>query len=237
MRLFRVYGQNVALASVLVAAAALPVSAQGTKDEFWPELNVYYNINSTTRLNVENSFNQNQSERNRQGSFAYFLDFALKPLLRRELRSHADVFRRRYLTFRAGYQYTTSFENDDPSSEDRAIIESTARYFLPAGILLSDRNRGEFRFVKAKPFSTRYRNRLRMEHDFKIGGIVCIPYGSGEVFFNTSNNRWTPFRYQAGVQIPTGPRVVFDLYYARQHDTSGTPARINALGLTLNLYF
>jgi hypothetical protein len=153
------------------------------------------------------------------------------------LRQRDDVFRRRFLTFRAGYQYTTSFVNNDSSSENRGIVESTARYPLWAKIVVSDRNRGEFRFIRGQPFSMRYRSRLTVEHDFRLGRFVCTPYVYDEVFYDTRYDAWNRNRYAAGVQIPAGPHMLVEPYFLRQHDTRTTPRYINVLGLTLDLYF
>ena len=94
---------------------------------------------------------------------------ALRPLFRRELRRQPDVFRNRYLTFRTGYHYNASTNNGRTSHENLILVKSTARYSLPLGIVLKDRNRGDFRFVQGRPFSARYRNRLWVEHDVILG--------------------------------------------------------------------
>jgi hypothetical protein len=103
--------------------------------------------------------------------------------------------------FSAGYpQYRTSFVNADSTSENRGIVEFTSRFSLPGELVLADRNRAEFRFIKGQPFSTRYRNRL-------------------------------------GVQVPSGAHVVIEPYILRQNDSRSTPPHVDALGITLNLYF
>ena len=86
--------------------------------------------------------NQDQSTRYREGGFTYFIDFAVRPVFRRELRQRDDVFRRKFLVFRAGYQYTTSFVSADSSSENRVIAEATTRVPLPGKVVMADRNRG-----------------------------------------------------------------------------------------------
>ena len=184
-----------------------------------------------------NSFNQDQSNRNQQGSFTYYVEVALKPVFRRELRNRYDVFRRRYLTFRAGYQYTTSFVPDDSSSEHRIIAESTSRYRLPAAIVVSDRNRGEFRFIKGQPFSMRYRNKLNVERDVRFRQFEFTPYAYAEVFYDTRYTAWNRNRWAAGIQIPAGSHMEVDTFVVRQQDTRATPRWVNALGLTWNLYF
>jgi Protein of unknown function (DUF2490) len=223
--------------AVLLTATALPLAGQNVKDEFWPEMDIYLTKWTTMRLVFVDSFNQDQSTRYRQGSFTYFFDLALKPLFRRDLREREDVFRRRFLTFRAGYQYSTSLVDYDSSSENRIIAESTARYPLFAHLVVSDRNRGEFRFIKGQPFSMRYRNKFNVERDLRIGRFVFTPYAYDEIFYDTRYDAWNQNRYAFGLQIPLGPHLVVEPYYLRQTNYLATPKLVNATGLTLNLYF
>jgi hypothetical protein len=223
--------------ALLLTGAALPLPAQNSKDEFWPELAIYANRGQILRFVFIDSFDQDQSNRNQQGSFAYYVDVALKPVFRRELRERGDVFRRRYLTFRAGYQYTTTFVSGNPDSENRIIAESTSRYHLGAGFVASDRNRGEFRWIKAKPFSMRYRNKLMIERDCRVRGFGFTPFVYAEAYYDTRYAAWNRNRLAFGVQIPAGVHMRVDPYLARQQDTRATPRYVHALGLTWNLFF
>jgi hypothetical protein len=38
------------------------------------------------------------------------------------------------------------------------MVETTTRWPLPWKLVIADRNRGDFRFIRGQPFSTRYRN-------------------------------------------------------------------------------
>ena len=156
--------------ALLLTAAALPLAAQNSQGQFWPELDIFANRGDRLRIVFIDSFEGQKVQ------FGCYLDIALKPVFRRELRNRDDVFRRRFLTFRAGYQYSTAVANNDSSSENRAIAEATARYLLPGKLVVVDRNRGDFRFVKGQPFSMRYRNRLRVERDFAVAGLVLNLY-------------------------------------------------------------
>jgi hypothetical protein len=104
-------------------------------------------------------------------------------------------------------------------------------------MVLTNRNRGEMRFISGQPFSTRYRNRLQLERDFKAGSLVVTPYIDAELFYDTRYDAWNRVRYRAGVQIPAGDSVVLETYYLRQHDTRSSSPHINGLGFTVSLYF
>src|ERR1044072_4984247 len=116
------------LCMVLTVAAALPAIAQDAQWDSRPEVNLDVAQGSRTRGLFQYSLNEDRQDHTSEVNFAYYLELALRPVFRRELRQQEDVFRRRFLTFRAGFQYTTSFGNGNPSSEKRPIAELTARY-------------------------------------------------------------------------------------------------------------
>jgi hypothetical protein len=161
----------------------------------------------------------------------------LKPVFRRALRQQDDVFNKRFLSFQAGFRYISSFGNGLPYLEHRWIVDCTPRYPLPWNVVISDRNRGEMRFISGRPFATRYRNELQMERDFAIGHVVLTPYISGEGFYDTRYDAWTQNRYSAGVQVPAGAHVVLDTYFLRQNQSRSTAAHVNVFGLRLRFYF
>jgi hypothetical protein len=225
------------LCCVLFLFIALTATAQETTQDFRPRVDLYVNQGSRTRLLFRFTYDENAQEPKSHGSFASYVEFALRPVFRRELRRQEDVFRQRYLTFRAGYQYTTSFLKNDSSSENRAIAELTARYPVPYGIVITDRNRGDFRFVKGQPFSARYRNRLRVERDLKVGWFAVTPYVYDEIFYDTRYDAWSTNRIGTGAQFPAGPHVVVEPYVFYQVNSHSSPRRTETLGLTLSFYF
>lgn len=227
---------NIACVTLL---AGLPsaAGAENTANEFWPEVDTFINLNPAMRLFIPISFRNHQNAGAWEGTFGLQFDFALKPVFRRQLRDRGDVFDKRFMSFRAGYQYTTTLNGNAPYEENRAIVEFTARYLLPAELIVSDRNRGEMRFINGKGFSSRYRNKLQMERDFRIGHLVYTPYISEEVFYDTRYDVWNRYRSAAGVQFPVSPHFIPDVYYLRQNDSRSTPPHVNVLGLKLQFYY
>jgi hypothetical protein len=204
--------------------------------QFWPELDVYLQKGERVRLLFAGAgYLGEQSSGN--SAVASYLEIALRPLLRRELRDDQDVFRKRYLTFRAGYRYSKKLSSTEPNWERRAVAEVTGRYPLPLGLLLSDRNRGDFRSIRGAPFSMRYRNRLWLDRDVQLGSLVLTPFVYEELYYDTRYSAWARNRTAIGVQIPVGPRVQIQPYIFRQNDTRSTPRHTDAAGLTLSLFF
>lgn len=228
--------RKLALCLLSVGQWIIPAAAQNTGAELRPELGIYIQQGPLVRVELVDSFSDNQSTQDWQGDFGFYVETALKPVFRQELRQRADVYRDKYLVFRAGYRYLTSLTNGNFAPENRGILELTSRYKLPWQLVISDRNRGEFRFIQGRPFSTRYRNRLRLERDVQFGWFNCTPYVYDEVFYDTRYDRWTPNRYAAGAQFPVGAHVILEPYYQRQNGSHSTPAHINTFGFKLNLY-
>jgi hypothetical protein len=165
-------------------------------------------------------------------------DFALRPVFRRELRDDDDVFRKRFLSFLAGYRYRTSLGSGTPYLEHRWLVEMTSRFPAPGKLVLIDRHRGEMRFISSKGFSTRYRNKLQLERDFRPGGgFRFTPYAYGELFYDTRYDKWNRNRYAIGMRFPAGHHFVPELYFLHQNDSEATPPHMNAFGITLNFYF
>jgi hypothetical protein len=228
--------QKLVLCLLSVGQSIIPAAAQSTGTEFRPELGIYIQQGPVIRIELVDSSSGNESTHDWRGNFAFNVQTALKPVLRRELRNDPDVFRNKYLTLRAGYRYQASLTSGHSGSENRSIIEVNSRYRLPWQLVISDRNRGDFRFIKGQPFSTLYRNRLRLERDISHGWLNCTPYVYDEIFYDTRYDRWTRNQYALGVQFPVGPYVVLEPYYLRQNSSRSNPAHIDAFGFKLNLY-
>ena len=198
---------------------------------------MYVQQGSQIRIELIDVFRNDPVTSDWRGDFGLFINFALKPVLRRELRERPDVYRDKYLTVRAGYRYQSSLSSGQSDAESRGILDLTSRYLLPGQLAISDRNRGEFRAIAGQSFSTRYRNRLRLERDIVHSWLNCTPYVYDEAFYDTRYDRWTPNQYAAGVEFPAGPHVVLEYYYLGQHGSRSNPLHINAFGFKLNLYF
>jgi Protein of unknown function (DUF2490) len=230
------YISNALGLSVLVVILASPVTAQpqSTTQE-WPEIDMYYRVNSKVRL----SFFASATRENREGTDAEIgpnIDFYLKPLRnpKRFVIFQLDESRSRMLTFRAGYRYLPSISSP---TEQRGILEATGRYPVAWSVLLSDRNRVDLRFI-AGEFSWRYRNRLSAEREFQIKSYHFAPYVRGEVYYDSRYGKFSRTAETIGCPFPIHKRLEIEPYYEHQNDTSDAPnSQVNASGLVLSLYF
>ena len=91
---------------------------------------------------------------------------------------------------RIGYRYMPTYASDDPGREP-GLLEGTARYPLVRGVLVSNRNRVDFRVIDGD-YSWRYRNRLSFERELSLGPVRLNPYARAEVFYDSRVERVEP---------------------------------------------
>ena len=232
----RVWHRGLSLLALVVAVNVCARAQQQTSDtqtQLWPEVSVYVPLDEKVRLFFRFSITKAQETReNTEGQFGAHIDYVLN----------------KRLTLRAGYRYGFSLTETDPFTEHTPIAEQTYREQLPLKILLSDRNRQDFRIVNGD-FSFRYRNRLRLEREFLLPGRSITPYGSVEVYHDSRFDVWNRNRLTAGVQIQlrralpllrlVTPRkqVIFDVYYTKKNDSRSQPHHLHAIGTTLAIHF
>jgi hypothetical protein len=220
----------------LVFALNIDIRAQqktGSSNELWPEIDVYVPLNEKVRLFYLFTITKSEETRNNlEGQFG----------------AHVDYTVNKRFVLRVGYRYGFSLTEEDPFKEHRPLVEETLRQPLPLKILLSDRNREEFRFVNGD-FSFRYRNRLMLEREFLLPKRSLTPYGSIEVYHDSRFKVWNRNRLTVGLQVQLRkafpllslvlPRkqVILDIYYTKQNDSRSQPNHIHAVGSALAIHF
>jgi hypothetical protein len=98
---------------------------------------------------------------------------------------------------------------------------------------LSDRNWFERRWREPQVDAWRYRNRLRLEHPFKIEKKDLVWFISDEVFYDWSLHDWVRNRAAIGASHAFNKHFAGELYYMRQNDGRSKPGDINIIGTTL----
>jgi Protein of unknown function (DUF2490) len=190
-----------------------------TRDELWPEVDLFVMLNPVWRLFfLANITQERETNIDREG----------------QVGANVDYFYNKYLVFRSGYRYGFSLQEDEPFQEQRILFEQTIRLAIPWKILMSDRNREELRWVDGS-FSVRYRNRLMLERDFIISDFRFTGYGSAEVYYDSRYDTFNRNRFVFGVVLPLSKHFGLDLNYARQNDSRSEPNHVNAIGIILVL--
>jgi Protein of unknown function (DUF2490) len=188
-----------------------------TRDELWPEVNLYVTLDPKWRLFfLASVYRDRETDVDREI----------------QVGAHVDYLYKKHLVFRAGYRYGFSPTEGSSYQENRILFEQTVRTYIPWKVLLSDRNREELRWLSGS-LSARYRNRLRLERDFRAGDHRLTGYGSAEVFYDTRFDTFNRTRFECGVIWTLSKHFALDIGYVRQNDSRSQPAHVNAIAVDL----
>jgi hypothetical protein len=219
---------------LIVAAAA---QTSDSADEFWPEFDIYIKLNEKSRIFLLYAATQQEDlGAYADGQVGVHIDFWALPALRKRLIESIDQSRSKMVMFRLGYIYSHPKNSSGAATENMATGEGTGRAHLPAGWLLSDRNRFDFRWLDGDP-AHRYRNRLKLEETFDAGRFQITPYAYAELFYDFNVLKWTRLRYAAGAEWTVTNHIVLEGYYLRQNTWGSAPQFVNALGVAAQFYF
>jgi hypothetical protein len=116
--------------------------------------------------------------------------------------------------------------------EERLTFGGTIRF--PLGkFTLSDRNWFERRWREPQIDSWRYRNRVQIEHPFKINKAKFTFYLADEMFYDWSLRGWSRNRATVGASHVFNKHFTGDLYFLRQNDGRTRPGDINIIGTVM----
>ena len=118
--------------------------------------------------------------------------------------------------------------------ENRLSLPVTLRFNVEK-FRLSDRNMFERRFRNAGIVSTRYRNRLQIEHPVGSKKLNLSLYVADEIFYDWSINRWVRNRFTVGGTKVFNKHLTQDVYYLRQNDGVAIPGDLNVIGTSLRV--
>lgn len=205
-------------------------------EEFWPESKIYYKFNDKFRLYLHLSETREQTSYS-EGAIGLFVDYFTYPFGIFSRPQHNEELPKRYLWFRAGYQYSMSPpEAENPFKESMLVTEMNGRDDLPWEILMTVKNRFDWRF-KDDGFSVRYRPRLDFEKDLRTEFLFFTPFIRLEYFANFGKSSINKFRTEVGIEFKVSRTVVFENYWNHQFANSPDVSKVDAYGITLKLYF
>lgn len=223
--------------SLILITIALNTPAQEprTVTQLDPGVGIHVDLTPQMRLDFFAGREKSEELASSKWKASAGVSFRVKPLFKRYFLDALDTDKQHVLVVGAGYEYSRASKSDSTTNEHRLMLDGTGRYAFPGKILMSDRNRFEFRWINGV-YHFRYRNRLMFDRPVKIAKLKLTPYGSAEAFWDQRFNKWSQFKFTGGIQIPFIRRSSFDLYYERQHCVVCADANTNIFGLTLNLY-
>jgi hypothetical protein len=207
------------LGLMLASCIANGAGAQSPVNELWPELDVYWTPAKHQRTLLELSGSSEREAAKKQATVGLYQDYLQLPS--------------GYL--RAGYRFTFS-TRDASYRESRIVTEVTERLSRSTTWRLVERSRAEFRWVNGD-YSWRLRERLHLQRYFATPRrLDPRPYGTFEAYYYSQYNTIARLAGRAGMEMRLWPASDVDVYFARQENSRGEPARVNALGLTVKLY-
>jgi Protein of unknown function (DUF2490) len=116
--------------------------------------------------------------------------------------------------------------------EDRLSFGATLN--IPIGrFTLVNRNWLERRWRHPQVDAWRYRNRVRLEHPFKLHEQQFTYFVSDEVFYDWSLHDWVRNRFAVGANHAFNKHFTGELYFMRQNDGRTRPGDINIIGTVM----
>ena len=122
--------------------------------------------------------------------------------------------------------------NGRQEQEDRLTFGPTLRVPIKK-FTLFDRNWFERRWRSPQVDAWRYRNRMQLEHPFKIRKAQFTFFVSDEVFYDWSLHGWVRNRFAVGARHVFNKHFTGDLYVMRQNDGRSRPGDINVIGTVM----
>ena len=159
------------------------------------------------------------------GSLEYDLDVGLLPFFRRYVFKDPNAEKAQRLTTRLGFAYLPDLRGtENAADENRGILEVTARFPFGGSWLLTDRNKGDFRWISGD-YSARYRNRLRLEHSMALRNVKFTPYANAEAYYDFKVDDWNRADLTLGAEFPWRWNTVLECYYTHSENRHGSDGR------------
>jgi Protein of unknown function (DUF2490) len=156
-------------------------------------------------------------------------------LIYRRVGGGFDYIYGKYLTVSPFYNFY-SRDTTPVREADENRIAAAVTVKIPLGRwTLSDRNQFENRFQTQ--YSFRYRNRLELQHPFRLVHTKLRGFVWDEVFYDSSVRAWSRNRAAIGAGKALTRHLSVDLYYLRQNDSHSPPGDLNVLGMTVRTSF
>lgn len=217
-----------ALATLALVCCSLgSAQAQKAQNEWWPELDLYWTDPSGHyRLYGLASISHTADTQARQGTIGLHADY---------LSTSGFFLWPSGIYVRVGYQQLESLPAGS-YHEQRALFELTSGTRIGVMRVLN-RARVEQRWIAGVP-SQRFRDRIRVDHGFELtNGWAFTPYAAFEPYYDTEYHALSRTGYRFGSEVARYAPVRIDGSYVHQDNRFGDVRHINALALSLSLYF
>ena len=204
--------------------------------EVWPSIDVYYKLNQKFRLYGTAGGTKLEESSYTDGAIGVFVDYFTFPFTHILRPNHAEDLPGKFVWLRGGYQYSaTPPSAEDPFKESMIVTEANFRFYLPYSILLTTRNRFDWRFNNGD-FNSRYRPRLALEKDLHTEFMTFTANGFAEYFINFGNSPVNRLRTQLGIEIRVTKRINYEVFWNHQFANQPEIQEVDAFGMCLKIY-
>ncbi len=123
-------------------------------------------------------------------------------------------------------------------TEDMFFAEVHRRIPLDGNILLSHRFRTDTRWLgEDNDFSYRFRYRLMLEKEYKLGKSSIVPYVNVEPYWDSRYLKVVKTRVIGGATLSRGSRFAFEGNLTYQYDETYATENLYALNVILHFFF
>jgi hypothetical protein len=142
----------------------------------------------------------------------------------------------KYLTFTPSYIYIAQ----QPVAH-RSLFESRLRFAVGLEnrwkkFSVDDRNLVEYRFRNNSADSVRYRNKLRFVYPVKKDDKeLFAPFAANEVFYDFRAKAFSRNELSFGITRRLNPNISADFFYLWQVNKTGSPRKLNVIGVNLKI--
>jgi hypothetical protein len=143
------------------------------------------------------------------------------------------------ILLRGGYLGGRSLDDKGQAyKETTFFMELHGRIPLSYSVLVSHRLRSDLRWMgDDAEFSTRWRYRLMVEKEFKIGGGSLVPYVNVEPYYDSRYQTINRIRLIGGATAAWLSRFALEANITYQHDSRSSVTNLYALSVILHLFF
>lgn len=139
----------------------------------------------------------------------------------------------KYLTLTPGYLNIITRPTEGRSGRENRLSFPATLNLQFGKFKVTDRNLFERR-LRFPLDSTRYRNRLRIEHPVGSKKAALQLFVSDEVFYDWSVHDWVRNRFAVGGNRKFNKHFTGELYYMRQNDGRTRPGDLHIIGTAFN---
>jgi hypothetical protein len=234
--------QNSRIAILVTVMLSLATHTTGqlarNSQEVWPAIDAYLRFNQKWRLYATSAATKKDGSSYSDAAIGVFGDYFASPVgfATKIMPNRADSLPGKFLWLRAGYQYSaTPPSSEDPFKESMLVTEANPRFYLPYGMLLTIKNRFDWRFNEGN-FNARYRPRLMIEKDMHTEYLFFTATGFLEYYANFGSGSVNRLKSQIGIELRVFKRMNYEVYWNHQFANEPEIQSVDAFGMTLKLY-